>query len=480
MSVTSNRILIVQPDPVVRQQFVNTLSKRYTISVLDTGEAVLQEVASDPPDLVLLDIDLPEMNGIEVCRRLKQAERTKRIPVIMVSPPMNQEEIILGLQAGADDYLTRPLIPPEVLARIDAHLRYRNYYADLEHTDLQMLLELYDTVFALRNPMKILQVIVDRLAALLGVERCSIVSVGGDDEVIVKASNHLHENPDLRLALDRYPEIRKALQTRKAVVINDIGSDPLMQPVAANLNGINLQSMIVVPVIKKESVIGTLFLGTATSLKEGISERVYKLCHLVANISANALENAILFESVQTAKEFFEEMAIRDGLTRLYNHRHFYDRLGKEFSRTRRHKEPLSLIFFDIDDFKVVNDIYGHMLGDEVLKQIGRIIREVARLTDIPARYGGEEFAILLPNTPAEGALTMAQRLSTAIGECRFAGLGEGQVTISTGVATFTGTNLDRPDQLVEYADQGMYHAKSRGKNRVMVMQPDEEEEENS
>lgn len=476
MSSATNRILIVEPDSPVQQHLVRILEERYSISLVDSGEAVLQEVLSDPPDLVILDIELPGLSGIEVCRRLKQAERTKRIPVILVSPPINQEEIILGLQAGADDYLTRPIIPPEVLARVDAHLRYRNYYADLEHTDLQMLLELYDTVFALRNPMKILQAIVDRLAVLLGVERCSIVSVGGSDEVIVKASSHLQENPDIRLALERYPEIRKALETRKAVVVNDISSDPLMQPVAGNLSGLNLKSMIVVPIIKKESVIGTLFLGMATSLQAGISERVFKLCHLVANISANALENAILFESVQTAKEFFEEMAIRDGLTRLYNHRHFYDRLGKEFSRTKRYKEPLSLIFFDIDDFKVVNDIYGHMLGDEVLKQIGRMIREVARTSDIPARYGGEEFAILLPNTPVDGALSMAQRLSAVISEYRFAGLGEEQVTISTGVATYTGSNLDRPDQLVEFADQSMYHAKSQGKNCVMVMQPDEDD----
>ena len=356
MSSPSNIILISGPDNLVRRNLSYILSVRYTAIEVDCGEALVEKVAEHTPDLVIMDIDQSGMSGIEVCRKLKQTERTKRIPVILITSHLNREEIICGLQAGADDYLTKPLIPAEVLARVDAHLRYPDFYAALERGDLQMLLELYDTVFALRNPMKILQMIVDRLAELLNVERCSIVSVSSNGELIVKASSHLHENPEIRLELDRFPEIRKALETRSAVVIDDVGNDPLMQSVQPSLSSLNFKSMLVVPIIKKESVIGTLFLGTATTLKKGISERIFKLCHLVANISANALENAVLFESIRTAKEFFEEMAIRDSLTRLYNHRHFYDRLGKEFARSKRYQEPLSLIFFDIDDFKYVND----------------------------------------------------------------------------------------------------------------------------
>jgi diguanylate cyclase (GGDEF)-like protein len=177
----------------------------------------------------------------------------------------------------------------------------------------------------------------------------------------------------------------------------------------------------------------------------------------------------MLFESMKTAREFLEEMAIRDGLTSLYSHRHFYDRLDVEFSRAVRHHEPLSLIFFDIDDFKRINDSYGHLLGDEVLRQIGRCIKQVVRESDIPARYGGEEFAVLLPNTESGGAREMARRLGATIREQRHESLPEVTVTVSMGVSTFSSGNPTTYTQLVQLADAAMYKAKSRGKDQLAV-----------
>jgi len=172
---------------------------------------------------------------------------------------------------------------------------------------------------------------------------------------------------------------------------------------------------------------------------------------------------------MRTAQEFLEEMAIRDGLTSLYSHRHFYDRLEEEFSRSLRHHEPLSLIFFDIDDFKRINDNFGHTRGDEVLRQIGRCIRQVVRDSDIPARYGGEEFALLLPNTSTAGAQEMARRLGSIIRSQRYVGLPGETVTVSIGVSTFTNDNLATYSQLVEHADTAMYRAKNQGKDQIAV-----------
>ena len=267
----------------------------------------------------------------------------------------------------------------------------------------------------------------------------------------------------------KYPEICKAIETKKAVVVNDIKNDPLMKSVQEHLKGIEFNSIIVVPIVKKESVIGTFFLRTASSLKDGITERIYKLCQLAANISANALENATLFESMKTAQEYLEEMSIRDGLTRLYNHRHFYNRLDEEFSRAIRYNTPLSLIFFDIDDFKMINDTCGHTQGDEVLRQIGRIIKNVIRESDIAARYGGDEFALLLPNTTADGALDMASRLQLIIREQPFEDLKVEKVTTSTGVATYASGNVQSFDQFVALADGAMYRSKALGKDRVSL-----------
>ena len=462
-------ILVIDDDKFFREILKDVLKDRYEVVEATGLEDLIKMATTLRPDLIILDIELPGKSGIELCKELKKEGHTRSTPVILLSSRAKKEEIIRGLQAGADDYLTKPLYPPEILARVDAHLRSKSYYSNLEHRDMQMLLELSDAISVLRNPMKILRIIVEKMADIIDVVRCSIVSISSCGELIVKASSDMPNDGDIVLKFERYPEISKALETRRAVIINDIRHDPLMASVRSFIEDLGFNSIIVVPIIKKESVIGTFLLRTATTLKGEDSERINKLCHLVANISANALENATLFESMKTAQEFLEEMAIRDGLTKLYTHRHFYDRLDEEFSRAIRHKEPLSLIFFDIDNFKQINDKFGHMYGDEVLRHIGRVIKEVVRESDIAARYGGEEFAVLLPHTELEGALEMARRLALMIRELRFESLKSRPITVSTGVSTFARNNLLSYDELVRLADQAMYNAKAAGKDRISV-----------
>jgi two-component system cell cycle response regulator len=332
---------------------------------------------------------------------------------------------------------------------------------------LILLLELAENISAIRNPMTILHLIVDKMAGMIGNARCSIVSINNEGVPFVKASSDLALHEDIKLELCRYPEIKKALNSKQPVIINDIKNDPLMDSVRTQIKGLNFNSIVVIPVIKKESVIGTFLLRMATPLSDGVTKRIHKLCQLVANLSANALETAILFERTQTAQEFFEEMSIRDGLTKLYNHQHFYSCLEKEFSRASRYDTPLSLVFFDIDNFKRINDNYGHTHGDMVLGTIGQLTNSIARQSDIPARYGGEEFAVILPNTTSEGALEMANRLGSMIREHQFECLDGEQVTISSGTSTFIENNAQSCDQLLQRADEAMYKAKSLGKNRV-------------
>jgi two-component system cell cycle response regulator len=465
----SKRVLIVDDDNFMRQIIKDSLAGQFDVIEARHGHEAVRFADSKKPDLILLDIELPGLSGIDVCKRLKATRHTKNIPVILISSHTRKEQIIIGLQAGADDYLTKPFNSNEVLSRVNAHLNYEMFYQDLEKGDLQLLLELYDSISVLRNPVKILNMVVKKVADIIGVDRCSIVGINDKNEFTVKASNDLDMQEEIKLDLDRYPEIQKAHETRQAVVVNDATKDPLMEPVRSQMEQRGLNSIFVIPIIKKDSVIGTLFLGTATKLQGGISDRVYQLCHLVANISANVLENAILFESMKTAKGIFEDLEIRDGLTRLHSHRFFYDKLEKEFSRTTRYKTPLSLIFIDIDDFRKINDTYGHLRGDEVLKQIAVVIREIVRDSDVAARYGGEEFSVLLPNTGAEGALTLAKRISSLISELKIAEEGREQVTVSVGLSSCEGDQNYLFDQMVQHAEQAMKKAKAAGKNQIMV-----------
>jgi two-component system cell cycle response regulator len=175
----------------------------------------------------------------------------------------------------------------------------------------------------------------------------------------------------------------------------------------------------------------------------------------------------MLFESMETNKKLLEDLSVRDSLTKLYNHQHYHSRLEEEFSRAQRYNLELSCIFFDIDDFKKINDRYGHITGDIVLRHIARLIKQVTRKSDIPARYGGEEFAICLPNTGRTSVHELAERLLLLIKQLSIQQLKGENVTVSIGTATYKNDNVTSYGELLHLADKAMYQAKKSGKNRI-------------
>ena len=162
-------------------------------------------------------------------------------------------------------------------------------------------------------------------------------------------------------------------------------------------------------------------------------------------------------------------MAVRDGLTSLYNHRYFQETLALEVARSRRAQKPCSVIFIDVDNFKVYNDTHGHPEGDQLLKVLARMMMSNLRGSDLAARYGGEEFVLLLPETPKEAALMIAEGLRRVVEEYAFPG-GEkqplGYVSISIGVGSFPLDGAE-PAELMAHADAKLYEAKHGGKNTV-------------
>jgi diguanylate cyclase (GGDEF)-like protein len=228
-----------------------------------------------------------------------------------------------------------------------------------------------------------------------------------------------------------------------------------------------------------------------------LSDEEVGLVQVLTAQAAAAMINARLYQTL-------EQQAITDGLTGLYNHRHFYERLAQECARTQRYQMPLSLLMLDIDDFKRFNDRFGHRVGDLVLAEVGRILSsQLRRSIDLAARYGGEEFVVLLPNTPqdsarvvgdrllremarldaggvdlppeqAAGARTVGERIRQSIAAadlaavCDDGGDDDAHVTVSVGIAAFPGSSSD-PDELVRAADKALYLAKRLGKNRVEV-----------
>lgn len=204
---------------------------------------------------------------------------------------------------------------------------------------------------------------------------------------------------------------------------------------------------------------------------------------VLASVINRAVEHLHLFEQnrmlvkslkqsnqeLEEINQVFKELAIKDGLTGLYNHRHFRDSLRLEVTRSKRHKREFSLIFLDVDYFKKYNDTQGHPEGDKLLVSLAKIIRKRLRKLDLAARYGGEEFVILLPETSKQNAQLLAEEIRKTVESTNFKGREMqplGKVTVSLGVATFMQDGNEGSD-LLEHADRMLYQAKHKGRNQV-------------
>jgi diguanylate cyclase (GGDEF)-like protein len=188
---------------------------------------------------------------------------------------------------------------------------------------------------------------------------------------------------------------------------------------------------------------------------------------LMARIRAG-LRIAALQGDLIRANRRLERLSITDGLTGLYNHRHFQDELARYFNESARYERPVSLALIDLDYFKKVNDTYGHAVGDEVLKTVARLFTESVRSTDLVARYGGEEFAVIMPETEMEDALTFAEQIRSLVEQTPIAtDQGELQATVSIGVSAAPHPDLATPKALIEDADGSLYRAKEGGRNQV-------------
>jgi diguanylate cyclase (GGDEF)-like protein len=230
---------------------------------------------------------------------------------------------------------------------------------------------------------------------------------------------------------------------------------PLVFDRETELRGI--QSLKILPLKSGDRVLGTLV--AASRRKGAFDDEVVRMLEVIALQAAQSLQRAQLFAAV-------ERMATTDGLSGLYNHRHFQSLLDQQLALAQRYQKPLSLLICDIDHFKVVNDTYGHPTGDRILKSVAQMLTTLARTTDAVARYGGEEFALILPETDTAAARALAERIRAAVEAHGFdTDLGRLKITLSLGVATFPDV-AGAKQELIDRADEALYAAKRAGRNR--------------
>ena len=249
----------------------------------------------------------------------------------------------------------------------------------------------------------------------------------------------------------------KILKSRKPMVINDTTSKKFFTNPLALKEGI--KSMVCVPLSFKDDIIGILYVDDFSPRKFNKGE--LGLLSILSSFAAMSIDHARLHANTR-------KMAFTDGLTGLYNHRHFQEQMEREISRAGRYDESFSLLMLDIDDFKKLNDAHGHVFGDKVLKKLSEILKSSIRDSDTAARYGGEEFAVILPKVERQHAFVMAQRIRKQI-KAKTAGMmrGKGSLTVSLGISSYPADAKARLE-LIRKADKALYEAKRLGKDRVV------------
>lgn len=237
---------------------------------------------------------------------------------------------------------------------------------------------------------------------------------------------------------------------KKPILLNELHR-------SARPDGPQVGSFLSVPLVVQQELIGVLNLSHPGN--QSFTEDHLRMLTLIAGQAAAILQRVLMYEEMA-------RLAITDELTGVYNRRYFGLRLDEEIARSRRHGHPFSLLFIDLDNFKRINDTYGHVLGDRILADLGKLLQRWARSTDLLARFGGEEFVALLPVTDCGQALAAADRLRRTVEEHSFPR--RKRLTISIGVATYPSDGAAEED-LIKVADQALYQAKRMGKNRTMA-----------
>jgi len=406
-------------------------------------------------DIVLLDVMMPDMDGFEVCRRLKLNPATHYIPVVMVTALDQPSDRVRGLEAGADDFLTKPVSDVALIARVRSLTRLKMV------TDELRMRAVTSKEIGIENPS--LEAVTDtgrdgrvlvvddrpasyeRLASMLSAEHA--VDVEPDpNEALFHAAEGNYDLMIVSLALENFDALRLCSQVRSLERTRNL-------PVLAVSDAEN-----------NARLVRGLEIGVNDYLLRPIDKN-----ELLARVRTQVRKKRFT-ERLRDNVQMSIEMAITDALTGLHNRRYMETHLSTLIDQAAGRGKPLSVLLVDIDFFKAINDTHGHDAGDDVLREFALRLRKSIRGIDLACRYGGEEFVIVMPETDMAVATMVAERLRRRIATEPFAvGQDGGQieVTISIGIAALANAK-DSAAAVLKRADQALYRAKRDGRNRVV------------
>lgn len=491
--MATSRILVADDDEAVLESVTWLLQENgYDVIPARGGHACLEQLERRAPDLLLLDILMPDADGCQILERIKGEERWRDLPVLMLSAQPPEEASVRSLGLGAADFIRKPYRPKELLARVQAQLRtgalIRTTRLALLRTEEALaraqqdadsrrkLVDILHEVTGDLSVTELLHLLVRRAARALNVSHCSVVlAQPGDVEGTVVAA---FENPGLQqltVRLERYPELRLAMESGQPLLVEDVDTHPLYDEVRPlwDREGIDvaIRSVIALPFSIDRQQYG-VFLVRRTREQERFGPEDLEFAEAVITAAVAVIQRAQLVEHTMADNARLEQLAQTDPLTSLLNRRALTERITAEMERALRYDSTLALLMIDLDHFKSINDTWGHLVGDDVLRDVAALLGRTIRLSDIVARYGGEEFLILLPETDEEGAEAFAERIRAAVEGHAFASdsLAEPlRLTASVGVAVFPAAGVENVEDLFARADAALYRAKADGRNRVRM-----------
>lgn len=465
----SARVLVVDDIlPNVKLLEAKLASEYYDVLTATSGQEALDRVLADSPDIVLLDVMMPGMDGFEVCEAIKSNPEVAHIPVVMVTALTDASDRVRGLQAGADDFLSKPLNDTALMARVRSLVRLKMTVDEwrARETTASQLGVIDETPNAMDEPVEKANILViedlefeyDKITSTLLQDEDSVTIVSNGPDAMTKINEKEYDLMVVSLNLESEDGLRlcshlRSAEKTRAIPILMIAEDGDMSRIAHGLE-IGAHDYILRPIDSNE---------------------------LLARVRTQVRRKRFQ-ERLKASYEVSLSMALTDPLTGLYNRRYFEVHFQKLLQKNLSSRKPMSVLMMDIDHFKAVNDTHGHGVGDEILKEFAVRIQDKLRSFDLVSRFGGEEFVAILPDVSEQTAHIVAERLRRSISEVPFkCSVPEGEitVTVSIGGTLIAPGAQDQVEVVLKRADDALYDAKENGRDQcffegVGKLDPDE------
>jgi len=448
------RILVVDDiEANLRVLEAKLTAEYYEVMLAQDGPTGLAMAAANHPDIIVLDVMMPGMDGFEVCRRLKEDPLTRHIPVVLVTALDGRADRIAGLEAGADEFLNKPIDDVMLFSRVRSLTRLKTVMDELREREASGRRMGVIAGAAARLAGSGGRIVIcddnerqaQRIFAELSIEHRPLIETdpeqahltarGPVDLLIINAAARSFDG--LRLAA----QIRSDEATRHLPILAVIDPDERPRMVKALEIGIN--DVLPRPIDPQE---------LSARVRTQIKRKRY------TDFLRQNLDHSL-------------ELAVTDQLTGLHNRRYMVGQLSALVTRAAKGGEPVGALLIDIDHFKKINDSFGHDVGDEVLREFAVRVATNVRAIDLPCRFGGEEFVVVMPGAPLAAAERVAERIRSHVAGSPFRVAGGRElltVTISIGVAATIGEG-DTPEALLKRADEAVYEAKAAGRNKVIA-----------